>query len=324
MEEKTGEELLRLSEELVEREPEAIADMQAHFDELAASLTASDEERQTLYTKLYGKAKTMKAAAKNLRRVQKKLSKASDELDTRITEVKRLRSPVVKRLAPINSLIDHEEKKRDSFAKGINLYKLAIVCFLGSIIGVLFEMFWCLLVEGHVESRAGMVYGPFNFLYGVGAVAMTLVLYRFRNRSWVFAFFGGALSGTLVEYSFSWLQELLFRSRSWDYTGMPLNIDGRVCLLYSVMWGLLGIAWIKVIYPVVARLILLLPNILGRIAAVLMILFLAFNGIMTSAAVDRWNERREGVAPENGFDVILDEWFPDERMQEIYVDMTFE
>ena len=182
---------------------------------------------------------------------------------------------------------------------------------------------WCLIRNGYLESRSGLVYGPFNLLYGAGAVALTVCLYRFRNRSGWISFLGGMLVGTVVEYLCSWGQEALFGSRSWDYSAMPFNLNGRVCLLYSVFWGVLGVFWIKDLYPRMAQLILKIPNKIGKILTVAVTVFLIFNSVVSLLAVDRWSERVAGQAPSNSLEELLDERFPNERMESIYANMDF-
>ena len=69
-----------------------------------------------------------------------------------------------------------------------------------------------------------------------------------------------------IEYLCSFFQEMLFGSTSWDYSNIPFNLNGRICLLYSVFWGILGILWIKEIYPRMAVWILKIPNKVGKIS----------------------------------------------------------
>ena len=224
---------------------------------------------------------------------------------------------------PANGMIDLAEQQRNHFARGINLYKLLLVCFVGSFAGVVVETIWCLLRYGYLESRAGLIYGPFNLLYGVGAVALTVTLYRFRNRGRWLSFLGGMAVGSLVEYLCSWGQEALFGSRSWDYSAMPFNLNGRICLLYSCFWGILGVLWIKDIYPRMAKWILKLPNQAGRVFTWCLTLFLVFNAAMSLVTVWRWSERLEGAAPANSFWAAIDDRFPDERMERVYANMRF-
>ena len=193
----------------------------------------------------------------------------------------------------------------------------------GSFAGVVVEILWCLFRNGYIESRSGLVYGPFNPVYGIGAVVMTLALYRYRNRSSSISFFGGAVVGSVIEYLLSWGQETLFGSTSWDYSRMPFNLDGRICLLYSLFWGILGVLWIKSLYPRVAQVILKIPNRFGKVLTWVLTIFMVFDCAMSLLAVDRWSERVRGETPVSAVDVFFDEHFPDSRMERIYANMEF-
>ena len=225
--------------------------------------------------------------------------------------------------APTNAEIDLQEKELEHFARGINFYKLFLVLFIGSFVGVVVESIWCILKNGYLESRAGLIYGPFNLVYGFGALVLTLALYRFRHRSWPHAFLGGFLVGSTVEYVCSFVQELIFGTTSWDYSGMPFNLNGRICLLYSAFWGLLGILWIKDLYPRLSKGIMRIPNRFGKPVVWILCIFMIFNSIMSCVTVIRWCERLEGKEPSNGFETYLDRQYPNEQMEKIYANMIF-
>lgn len=266
----------------------------------------------------------MKETAGRITKSGAQLFSVADELSTRCRDTrKQRRKHKLISAAPANGTIDLEEMESNHFARGLGIYKLLLVCFIGSFAGVLVELAWCLIRNGYLESRSGLVYGPFNLLYGAGAVVLTVCLYRFRNRSGWISFLGGMLVGTVVEYLCSWGQEILFGSRSWDYSAMPFNLNGRVCLLYSVFWGVLGVLWIKDLYPRMAQGILKLPNRLGKILTVAATVFLIFNSVVSLAAVHRWSERLQGLEPSSSVETLLDARFPNERMESIYANMDF-
>lgn len=98
--------------------------------------------------------------------------------------------------------------------------------------------------------RIGLVWRPFNLIYGFGAVLLTLCLYRLRRKNDRWIFLGGALLGGGYEYLCSWLQETLLGTVSWDYSEIPFNLNGRVNLLYCFFWGILALVWVKGLYPV--------------------------------------------------------------------------
>lgn len=279
---------------------------------------------ETCPEEVQGKADSLKRASGNIAKAFGQVYEVSDEFSARWKDIqnqkksKKLRIP-----APANTSVDLYESKGDHFAKGLNLYKILLICFVGSFAGVIVELMWCLIKNGYIESRSGLVYGPFNLLYGAGAVALTLCLYQYRNRGAWISFTGGMIVGSVIEYLCSWGQELVFGSRSWDYSHMPFNLNGRICLLYSVFWGFLGIFWIKTIYPIMSEWILKIPNRVGKIATWMLAVFFVFNSFMTVASVTRWTQRMDGVEPSSAFAEFLDERFPDERMERVFANMKF-
>lgn len=249
----------------------------------------------------------------------------ADELSARLRDTRKaVNRKWYKANPPANGSIDYQEQSRDHFARGVNLYKLGLVLFIGSFAGVIIELLWCLVRNGYIESRSGLVWGPFNLLYGVGAAALSMCLYRFRNRGKWLSFLGGFVIGSAVEYACSWMMETLFGAKSWDYSDMPFHLNGRICLLYSIFWGILGVLWIKDIYPRMAKWILKLPDKAGKILTWALVIFLAVNGLVSGLAVMRWSERAQGVAPSGRIEQLLDERFPDERMEAVYANMTFD
>ena len=307
------------SRELLSSVEENADEIKEFYDKLA---TAEDP---TVYKKeVSQRLKTLKRTSENLRKAYRGTVTVSDELYARWNDI--IRSRKKKRIIPsppANAEIDVAEKRLGHFAQGMNLYKILLICFIGSFFGVIIEMLYCLVTNGYIESRAGLVYGPFNLLYGFGAVALTVSLYKVRNhRAWL-SFLGGFVIGSAVEYACSWVQEMAFGSRSWDYSGHAFNINGRICLLYSIFWGLLGVIWMKDIYPRMAKLILKIPDNWGKIATWVFLAFFVFNAVVTVIAVMRWAQRIDLIEPSNAFWRFIDSRFTNERMQRIFANMVF-
>jgi len=279
---------------------------------------------EPLREKACAEAEMLRRSAKELDEAHRAVNRMADELNARVHDTEKA---VVRKWyklnPPANSIIDRQEKERVHFASGMSLYKLALVFIIGSFAGVVVETLWCLLRHGYIESRNGVLWGPFSPLYGLGAATLSLTLYRFRNRGRWLSFAGGFIIGTLVEYVCSWWQEWAFGSRSWDYSTMPFNINGRVCLLYSLFWGVLGVVWIKDLYPRMSKWILKLPQKSGRIITWLLTIFMAVNCAVSGLAVLRWSERVQGFPPENAYEQFMDVQFPDERMESIWANMDF-
>ena len=319
-----GKDLLECSQSILKLEEALDLRYQGYYEQLADQSSLPPEERAVLQSEVTREAEDLKRASANLLQAHLWASEKSDELATRLREgLESSRRRGLFRRAPANSVIDLEEERADSFASGVNFYKIALVCIVGSFAGVVVEMLWCLFRNGYLESRSGLVYGPFNPVYGIGAVVMTLALYRYRNRSSSISVLGGALVGSVIEYLLSWGQEALFGSTSWDYSSMPFNLDGRICLLYSLFWGILGVFWIKSIYPRTAQVILKIPNRIGKILTWVLTILLVLDCAVSLMAVGRWSERVLGDPPASAVDVFFDQHFPDERMARIYANMEF-
>lgn len=308
----TEDESLRLLEVVKQTKQ----DMEGYYPRL---LDAEHSDSDTL-----GRIESFKRAAANITKALAQTASMEDELTARRHDVlKQNKKRRLIKALPSNTAIDESEKESQHFARGLNIYKILLICFVGSFVGVVIELLWCLVTNGYLESRSGLVYGPFNLLYGVGAVALSTCLYKFRNRGSWLSFLCGMAAGSAVEYLCSWGQELLFGSRSWDYSHLPFNVNGRICLLYSIFWGLLGVLWIKKLYPLMAELILKIPDRVGRYATLVLTAFLAVNTVVSAVSVYRWSQRVEGVEPSNGFWKLIDERFDDERMERIYANMSF-
>lgn len=295
-----------------------------YYVPLAEQNNIDPEAQQHLKEQVTEEIEVLKRSADKLQTAHRQLSEVADELETRLKEGhnSEKRKLIFKR-PPANSVIDLQEELSDHFAQGTNFYKISLLLMIGSFAGVVVELIWCLLRNGYLESRSALMYGPLNPLYGIGAVALTLALYRFRNRSTIYSFLGGMLVGSVVEYACSFLQETLIGSTSWDYSNMPFNLNGRICLLYSIFWGVLGVVWMKNIYPRVAKWILKLPNKHGRALTIALMVLLTIDCGITAAAVFRWSERVHGIAASNEMDTYLDEHFPDSRMEKVFANMEF-
>lgn len=299
-------------------------DVQTTYTELARC-TPQNPPPEELRSRVEGELASLGRAEAELLHAQSRTAELRDELSARLDDTEKSTARRWSRLhAPTNASIDLAEQERQHFARGLNLYKMLLVLILGSFAGVVVELLWCFVTNGYLESRAGLVYGPFNLLYGVGAAVLSAALYRFRNRGRWLSFLGGFVVGSAVEYGCSWVQELVFGSTSWDYSHLPFNLNGRICLLYSIFWGLLGVLWIKDIYPRMSKWILRIPNRAGILLTWALTAFLIFDGIVSGIAVMRWSQRIEGVPASSAFETFVDTRFPNERMERIYANMDFD
>lgn len=212
-------------------------------------------------------------------------------------------------------------EKEKPFGYGLCFNKIFILFVIGNVVGCVLETIWAFATLHKFEMRVGLVYGPFIPVYGFGAVLITLCLYKFYKARDLWLFLGSLVIGASFEYFASYFQEKLIGTVSWDYTGTLLNIDGRTNLMYGLMWGILGLVWVKDLYPRISKLIEKIPKNIGNALTIALVIFMGYNAFISCAAVARQNERRDGIPPQNKFAVYLDETFPDDYLEYIYPHM---
>ena len=118
--------------------------------------------------------------------------------------------------------------------------------------GWIYESIFCTIKAGKWENR-GFLFGPLCPIYGAGGVAITAIADAFYAHGhdflWWQVFIISFFGSIVLEYSTSWILEKLFHAYWWDYSDMPLNIQGRVCLLYSIGFGVGGLLVVYGIAP---------------------------------------------------------------------------
>ena len=147
-----------------------------------------------------------------------------------------------------------ENKKRKCTILGISIWRLLAYFIIYSFIGFVLETLFGLVTKGVIESRRSSLYTPVCCIYGVGAVIMILGLQYFKKNNYSL-FFGGFIIGSIVEYVISLVGEFIFHIKWWDYSNMPFNINGRICIAFSFFWGILAIYLMSYLNPKIDELI---------------------------------------------------------------------
>ena len=107
--------------------------------------------------------------------------------------------------------------------------------------------------------NSGFINGPFCPIYGFGAIIMYLFLDVFKN-NYILLFVMSFIVLSIWEYVVGILLEKIFKTQYWDYSNNRFNIQGRVCLLNSIYWGILGVIFTLFLHPVVIDLVNKIPN----------------------------------------------------------------
>lgn len=145
----------------------------------------------------------------------------------------------------------------------MTIYQCLWTFFLYSFLGWCTEVVFQTFKTGKFINR-GFLAGPVCPIYGFGVLAVILLITPISGHHFQ-AYLVAVLVPTVLEYITGWLAEKLFHVRLWNYSGIPLNINGYVCLLFSAVWGGACLVVYYFIQPLLMRLVAILPMVTGWI-----------------------------------------------------------
>lgn len=224
---------------------------------------------------------------------------------------------------PLQSNKSKESESEKCFSSKLNFYKIFWLFMIFSIIGFIIETIWCVFRYGEIQSRQGLIYGPFSQVYGFGAIILIMLLNQVKSKNRISIFMYSMIIGSIFEYLCSFVQQILLGSVSWHYSTTISIFNGRTSIIYSIFWGILGYALIQYLYPLCSNIIDKIPRKLGIRATWVLLLFMVFDFTISGAAVYRQNQRIKNIPATNFIHQFLDKNYPDSYLEEIYPNMIF-
>lgn len=153
-----------------------------------------------------------------------------------------------------------------------------------SIIGWLIETAYAYHVYGHFVKR-GFLFGPICPIYGCGGIILINFLKKYKKDS-IKLFFMSSIVFSIFEYIAGYVLDALFSARWWDYTDEFFNLNGRISLFFSIVWGIFGILFINHIHPLIEKttkkIIKKIPNKIRKIAINLLFIAILTDSILSS------------------------------------------
>ncbi|WP_034526535.1 putative ABC transporter permease [Bifidobacterium stellenboschense] len=129
----------------------------------------------------------------------------------------------------------------------------------------------------------GFLNGPLCPIYGTGAVLAVVVFGGERNPAVVFLV--SSVGACILEYFTSWAMEELFHARWWDYSHFRFNLNGRICLLGAIVFGIGGVAIVDVIQPQVARVTAMIPLVLIHVMCAVFLVAITVDAVVTVVGI---------------------------------------
>lgn len=217
---------------------------------------------------------------------------------------------------------------RDLSGRGyiaLDFFNLFWVFVVACVVGLGIEtVYHFVMYHGEWQDRAGLLYGPFSPIYGFGAVLLTVLLNRLWDSNPLLIFIASAIIGGSFEFAVSWFMETAFGITAWDYTGQWLSVDGRTSGRYMLMWGLLGLVWVRLALPRLLKLINRIPWQWRYSLTVAVFVLLFVDGVMTLMALDCWYSRAAGLQPGSPVELFFQRHYGDEYMRQRFQTMTMD
>ena len=131
--------------------------------------------------------------------------------------------------------------------------------FVYSLMGYGLEKTYAYATHASKQNRKGCILLPLCPVYGV-AMALLLSLPHSLTDAPAEQFLWGALIATASEYAVHLFYDSFFAVRFWDYSGVFGNLQGRVCLPFSLIWGVLTTVALTVLQPAMDAVIAVIPS----------------------------------------------------------------
>ena len=154
-----------------------------------------------------------------------------------------------------------------------------------SFLGFLLEVGFARLTGGRPDRKCLTVL-PLCPVYGLGACGILLLPAAVRASPPLLFLLGG-LTATAAEYGAAAYYERALNVSFWDYRGLPGSVQGRVCLPFSLAWGLLALGLVYGVHPALAPLLAAVPPPVSWAAAVTLGADLALSAFLLRRTGDR-------------------------------------
>ena len=155
--------------------------------------------------------------------------------------------------------------------------------FLGWCTEVIFAAF-----KQHRFVNRGFLNGPICPIYGVGVTLVIACLEAFQSNL-LLLYISSVILVTVLEGVTGWAMDKLFHNKWWDYSKLPFNIGGYVCLLFSLIWGVACVFIVYFVHPLIHQVLSLIPHTAGIALIAILSIALLSDMIVTTSAIVKFN-----------------------------------
>lgn len=158
-----------------------------------------------------------------------------------------------------------------------------------SFLGWVWESIYCTVKEKKWADR-GFLFGPICPIYGscvvvASAVFSSIDVLNSPNFPIWGIFILCYIGSAVAEFATSWVLEKRFDARWWDYSELPLNIQGRICVPVSIAFGLAGVAVVKFLIPAIEGVHEVVSPVVYEVLAIILAAIFGADFALTEASL---------------------------------------
>lgn len=143
-------------------------------------------------------------------------------------------------------------------------------------------------IKNKTFVNRGFLHGPYCSMYGFGALSIVILAKPFQHNL-ILLYLYSVVITTIIEYITGYVLEKSFNTTWWDYSRRPLNLKGRICLSFSLLWGIISLLLVKVLHPFFSRFKFLISSTVGKFFILLILLCIVTDFILTLKSLSKLN-----------------------------------
>ena len=168
----------------------------------------------------------------------------------------------------------------DTMIWGFSLYQILAYFLIYSCMGWCLEVIYAAVTTGQLVNR-GFLNGPVCPIYGFGMIIVLFALTPLVHSA-LLLYIGGVILPSTLELVGGWALYKLYRTRWWDYSDYPFNIGGFICLEFCLLWGVGTLVVMRIVHPVVAGIVAMIPPLVGLILMIFLYAVYAADVVVTA------------------------------------------
>ena len=163
-----------------------------------------------------------------------------------------------------------------------------LIFFIYSVLGWIVESIYVTFTIKKMVNR-GFLIGPYCPIYGCGSLIMILYLTQYQDNI-ITVFILGMVICAILEYLTSYIMEIIFKTRWWDYSNQKFNLNGRICGKNALLFGIGGVFIIYITQPLISKCLEMMPNHVRLVISIIFFVIFLADSIISFNIIHRFKK----------------------------------